>query len=276
MRRNARRNCGDENPDFKKVLYISGSILSVAIIGFVTTFFIYNNKINEEAKIGKLNTSIVDSYSENTEQASSPMGKTVNEVESQNQISENTIDNSIEENSEITNTTKYAVNTSHIEEKKIQSTQAQPKSESEIKIEKEKIKDPEFKMPVEGEIMREFAKDKLTYSNTLEEWVTHNGIDIKAEKTTVVKASAPGCIKSIKNDPRYGLTVVIEHVNGFTSVYSNLLTAEFVVVGENVKEGQTIGTVGNTATFEIVDEPHLHFEILKNGENLDPELYIKN
>ena len=130
-------------------------------------------------------------------------------------------------------------------------------------------------MPVEGEVIREYAKDNLVYSPTLDEWVTHNGLDIKAEKTTVVKASAEGTIKSIKNDPRYGLTVVIEHVNGFTSVYSNLLTAEFIEEGEKVKQGQTIATVGNTATFEIADESHLHFEILKNNENVDPELYIK-
>ena len=55
--------------------------------------------------------------------------------------------------------------------------------------------------------------------------------------TDIVKASADGKIKSIKNDPRYGLTVVIEHTNGFESVYSNLLTAEFITVGEEVKSG---------------------------------------
>ena len=42
-----------------------------------------------------------------------------------------------------------------------------------------------------------------------------------------------------------------------------------------IKQGQTIGTVGNTATFEIADDPHLHFEILKDGEYVDPNLYIK-
>ena len=109
----------------------------------------------------------------------------------------------------------------------------------------------------------------------MQEWVTHNGIDIKADKTTVVKASAEGKVKSIKNDPRFGITVVIEHVNGYSSVYSNLLTAEFVKEGEEVTQGQTIGTVGNTATFEIADSPHLHFEILKDNENLDPEIYLK-
>ena len=48
--------------------------------------------------------------------------------------------------------------------------------------------------------MREYAKDNLVYSSTLEEWVTHMGIDIKADKTTVVKAAADGTVKSIKND----------------------------------------------------------------------------
>ena len=122
---------------------------------------------------------------------------------------------------------------------------------------------------------KEYAKDNLIYSETLEEWVTHYGIDIKADKTTVVKASAGGTIKSIKNDPRYGITVTIEHDNGYQSVYANLLTAEFVKEGEKVEQGQTIGTVGNTATFEIADDPHLHFEILKDGEYVDPSLYIK-
>ena len=132
-----------------------------------------------------------------------------------------------------------------------------------------------FKAPVSGEIIKDFAMDTLVYSNTLGEWIVHNGIDIKADKTTVVKASEAGTVKSIKNDPRYGLTVVIEHTNGFTSVYSNLLTAEFVKEGEKVEQGQTIATVGNTATFEIADEAHLHFEISKNNETLDPSQYIK-
>lgn len=275
MRRENRRRNEKMGADFKKVLYLSGSILSIAIIGFAVTFFVYGNKVKNDTTLGKLNTSIVDNYTGNIEQTSSQFGKTVNEIEeTTNEMANNinTIDN--------TNTTKYAVNTSDIEKEETTKSNVTSKSNTvtmpEVTEKKEeKVKDPEFKMPVSGEIVKEFAKDKLVYSNTLGEWMTHNGIDIKAEKTTVVKASSEGTVKSIKNDPRYGLTVVIEHVNGFTSVYSNLLTAEFVVAGEKVKSGQTIGTVGNTAVFEIADEAHLHFEILKEGEYLDPELYIK-
>ena len=136
-------------------------------------------------------------------------------------------------------------------------------------------KELSFCKPVEGEIVKEFAKDNLVYSNTLQEWVTHLGIDIKAGKTTVVKAAEEGTVKSIKNDPRYGLTIVIEHDDGYQTIYSNLLSSEFVVEGEKVKKEQTIGTVGNTAAFESVDEPHLHFEILKDSIQLDPNIYIK-
>ena len=276
MRRENRKNLGKEGLEAKKVLYRSGSILAIAIIGFVITFFVYGNKLEQDTTLGKLNTNIMDSYSENTQAASLEFGKTVNEM-----------------TNDVTNNTKYAVNTSNIEENVLKenivsdttknnkttdnkktSTSNQSSTNQKDETKKEE-KDPTFKKPVTGEIVKEFAKDKLVYSNTLGEWITHMGIDIKADKTTVVKASAEGTIKSIKNDPRYGLTVVIEHTNGFTSVYSDLLT-EFVVEGEKVKQGQTIGTVGTTATFEISDGAHLHFEIKKDGENLDPELYIKD
>ena len=121
-----------------------------------------------------------------------------------------------------------------------------------------------------GEIIREFAPDSLVYSETLEEWVTHNGVDIKADKTSVVKAAASGTVFAIKNDPRYGLTVIVNHAGGYKTVYSNLLTAEFVVEGEEIEAGQTIGTVGNTATFEFLDDYHLHFELMKDGEYVNP------
>lgn len=277
MRRENRRNLDKDGIETKKILYISGSILAIAIIGFVVTFFIYGNQLEQDTTLGKLNTSIIDSYIENTQAASSEFGKTVNEME--NEIT-----------NEVTDDTKYAVNTSNIEANTVKentisnttksNTTENSKNTNTIKKnetkKEEKTQDPTFQKPVTGEIVKEFAKDKLVYSNTLGEWITHMGIDIKADKTTVVKASAEGTIKSIKNDPRYGLTVVIEHTNGFTSIYSNLLTAEFVVEGEKVKRGQTIGTVGATATFEISDEAHLHFEIKKDGENIDPGLYIKD
>ena len=151
-----------------------------------------------------------------------------------------------------------------------QNSKQQEKSEESKKDEKT----PSFIKPIEGEVIKDFSKDNLVFSNTLQEWVTHLAVDIKADARDVVKCTADGTVASIKNDPRYGLTVIVEHQAGFKTVYSNLLTAEFVVEGESVKQGQTLGTVGTSATFEIADESHLHFEMLKDSEYVNPGLYI--
>ena len=137
------------------------------------------------------------------------------------------------------------------------------------------VKELEFMYPVEGEMLKEYSMENLVFSETLQEWIVHKGIDIKAPRTTVVKAAEEGQVVAIKNDPRYGLSITIEHRDGYKTIYANLLTTEFVTEGENVSKGQTIGTVGNSAAFEIADEPHLHFEMLKDGENVNPTLYLK-
>ena len=268
MRRGRRERKNNNN--FKHLVYFSGAIVLIILITFVLTFIVYNNKLKNSSyssltteKIADLVPNTDEYLSETNsyvEEASSDIGKSIEEAI-----------NSIEEKTEKTNnnvsvnSTKEAKNAKVSTEEKTKKTNAEP----------EKVKDPEFSMPVEGDNMRGFAKDSLIYSDTLEEWVTHLGMDIKAERTTIVKASEKGKVLSIKNDPRYGLTIVIEHVNGFKSVYSNLLTSEFVSEGESVEKGQSIGTVGNSASFEIVDEPHLHFEILKDNVNVDPNLYLK-
>lgn len=175
-----------------------------------------------------------------------------------------TVEEQIEKVSEVTNNTN--------EEELDIKTESETITENQIIETKKELT---FIKPAEGEIISEYAKDNLIYSETLKEWITHTAIDIKADKTSVIKASADGIIKSIVNDPRYGLTIIIEHDDGYETVYSNLLTAEFVVVGEEVKQGQTIATVGNTAAFESSMEYHIHFELLKDGEYVDPTIYFK-
>ena len=285
MRRESRNQ---ERNSFKTLIYVSGSIALLAIIAFVIGFIAFSNKIENDASQNGFSTSKISDLVPNTiknqtstEEASSSMGKTVNEIQ------DNTTSNKVEENKEhetstyssnsssTKNTTKQEDETSKVEETNVEQTSTSEEEKTEVK-EDEKVEDPVFTVPVEGEVLREFATDKLVYSETLQEWIVHNGIDIKADKTTVVKASAAGKVSTIKNDPRYGLTVTIEHANGFKTVYANLLTAEFVTEGEEVEAGQTIGTVGNTATFEILDEPHLHFEIIKDGQYLDPSTCLTN
>ena len=245
--------------DSNTFIYVVGGILVLAIIAFILSFVIYSNKLSSTEKLDtQFLAQMNNDISENTTSVSTNMGKTVEESKNEIDKNENTKEDS--ENKKETNT----VNTSKQEEKKDKSSNKTEETE------------PKFESPIESsDISREFAKENLVYSETLKEWITHLGIDIKAEKATVVKAAEAGTVKSIKNDPRYGLTVIIEHSKGYTTVYANLLTTEFVSEGEKVEKGQTIGTVGDTAVYEVVDDSHLHFEIIKDSENVNPLDYIK-
>ncbi len=280
-----KRDIGRKNKEDMNMKIIKYSAIAVAILTLIVFgALIYSKKLNDTIKEGTLTgeqlSSILNnanSSSENTESASSEIGKSVNEVS--NEIKENqninkTTNNLNTSNSTTKNTESKSNNVLTTNSVNSNNTTNQTNSKLEENTEKTNVK-LNFEKPVEGDIVRDFAVDNLIYSNTLQEWTTHTGVDIKADKTTIVKAAESGIVKTIKNDPRYGLTVIVEHENGFQTVYSNLLTSEFVVEGEKVEKGQSLGTVGNTAAFEIADDAHLHFEILKDSVQVDPNIYLK-
>lgn len=252
-------------------------VLAIALGIIVYMFGKTTKKIDNQAEQLAQESQIEQQF----ENVSTEIGKTVEEQKESNSDTEDTVDKTVE----IEETGKTgATEKTEEEPKKVDSAKKnQTNSEDKTKIEAKEPKTEEnetkkeitFTKPTEGEVICEFAKDNLIYSETLKEWITHTAVDIKADKTSVIKAAADGTVRSIVNDPRYGLTVVIEHDDGYQTVYSNLLTAEFVVEGEEVKQGQTIGTAGNTASFESGLESHLHFELLKDGEYLDPTIYLK-
>ena len=103
----------------------------------------------------------------------------------------------------------------------------------ENKVEEPKVVELHFSVPVQGEIAKDFSDSNLTYSETLQEWTVHLGIDIKADKGSSVVASEAGTVESIKNDPRYGLTVTIAHANGFKSIYFFKISSNFLLAAFN-------------------------------------------
>ncbi|MDD2216921.1 MAG: M23 family metallopeptidase [Eubacteriales bacterium] len=129
--------------------------------------------------------------------------------------------------------------------------------------------------PLSGKIIKEFSVDTPTYSKTLDQYMIHPGIDIAAPLDTQVKAIADGTVTKVYQDDRYGTTIEITHTNGLISLYSNLSTDSLTEVGDVVKKGQVISGVGSSALFETLDESHLHFEIIKDGKQIDPRDYIK-
>ena len=130
-------------------------------------------------------------------------------------------------------------------------------------------------LPLDGDIITDYTSNSLIYSETLEAWVGHDGLDIKANEGTVVKAAGDGVIKEVYEDELWGIVIVIDHENEFLTRYLNLATKDMVKVGTQVKKGDHISKVGRTAKVEMLMEPHLHFEVIKNGKIIDPRSIIK-
>jgi murein hydrolase activator len=122
--------------------------------------------------------------------------------------------------------------------------------------------------PVEGAIVYRFGRDTLP-SGGIIRW---NGVGIAAPVGTPVKAVESGKVRLVGQFGTYGLTIVLEHGNGYYSVYSHLESAD-VKLGASVDKGRVIGTVGGQNSDY---GPHLHFEI--RGENqiaLDPTTWLR-
>lgn len=237
--------------DKRKVLYIAGVGVLIALIVLIFTLSGYKSKKDADSQIAEIeNKTALDATFVSTTD-----DKNINQV--QNETEEN----------------KIAVNISNqISNVGNKIEQLPPAVETEPEPTPQPV-ELHFTVPVEGEIAKDFSDSSLVYSETLEEWTVHLGIDIQAEKGSAVAASENGTVESIKNDPRYGTTVTISHENGYKTIYSNLLSAEFVSEGQAVEKGQTIGSVGDSAAFEIADKAHLHFEMKKDGETVNPSNY---
>ena len=126
--------------------------------------------------------------------------------------------------------------------------------------------------PVNGNTLKEYSMDKVVYSKTLDMWKVHDGIDICANDDEEVKASEKGIVERVYEDSFYGTSVIIDHRNGIKTVYRNLGKEVTVKEKQEIKKGQKIGNVGDTSNGEAKDETHIHFEVIKNGEIVNPNV----
>ncbi len=131
-------------------------------------------------------------------------------------------------------------------------------------------------LPLVGTLGVDFTGEGLVYSETLDEWVSHQGIDLYAKEGTIVRASLDGVVKDVYDDDLWGITITIDHGNGIETRYKNLSTEKMVKIGQKVKKGDPISGIGRTAKLELAEEPHLHFEVLKEGICVDPKDYLPN
>ena len=135
---------------------------------------------------------------------------------------------------------------------------------------------PVFASPVSGVVVKGFSDSVPVYSETMNDYRVHNGVDVACEFGDAVLAAADGTIGAIWYDPLMGNCMTVVHAGEAATTYMGLdeTVPDGIAQGVTVTAGQTIGAVGDSALVECAEEPHLHFEMTISGAAVDPCMYV--
>ena len=123
-------------------------------------------------------------------------------------------------------------------------------------------------LPFHGRITSTFGHRENPFGGINVE--THKGLDIAGPAGSPVKSMAMGTVEFAGVRGGFGNCIMIKHANGFETLYGHL-SKILVRVGENVEIGQIIGKIGSTGRST---GPHLHYEIHKNGQKINPQSFL--
>ena len=127
--------------------------------------------------------------------------------------------------------------------------------------------------PHDGEIIRIYSPGVPIYSETMNDWRTHDGIDIAVKEGDEVVSVGKGKVSRVVVDSSYGYTVEVDY-GAFTARYCGLKQGECVGIGQSLEKGDSIGVV-DAVPCEAAEGPHLHFETLVDGMQKNPSEVCK-
>ena len=133
----------------------------------------------------------------------------------------------------------------------------------------------EFIVPVANATSIGDYSEQMVFNGTLGRFTAHLAIDFFAPEGTDVLAVYGGTIESVETTLLQGTTITIDHGNGLKTVYNSLADGDTVSVGQTVTKGQVIGQVSVTNRQEYKDGAHLHFQVIEDGEIIDPIKYLE-
>ena len=250
----------------EKIILTSGAI-GIGLISFAITILVYDAEMSKQKSNEKPELENKYVYNQDLTEAQRTVAENLISKLDELEKSSNNTNNKTENKTKVSNN-----NVSSQKEIKQNEQVVIPEvSEDNNVIEAmAKNKDLIFVKPVEGDIGMDFCQNKLVYSKTLKEWISHKGIDYILPEGTDVKATANGTIHEIYKDLKLGYTIVIKHNDEYMSKYSGLQEVKGLEIGQNVKQGDVISKIGEGFGFEKEEGSHLHFEVIKNGKSIEP------
>ncbi len=136
---------------------------------------------------------------------------------------------------------------------------------------------PTFVAPVVGLLTENYSPDMPVFNLTMNDFRSHDGVDIAAELGAPVFAVADGTVTKIWDDPMMGKCLSLSMNGKAVATYQNLgAVAEGLAAGTQVKSGDTLAVVGESALLECGEEPHLHFSLTVNDALVDPVAYFSD
>lgn len=124
-----------------------------------------------------------------------------------------------------------------------------------------------YLLPLNSKVVKDYSGGDMVYSKTMDDWRTHNGIDISGNIGDNAIAVQDGTILEVISDELWGETVVIQHGNGLKARYCGVKAT--VKPDEKIEQGQVIGTVV-AIPLEEKDGVHIHLETEVDGKSVDP------
>ncbi len=119
------------------------------------------------------------------------------------------------------------------------------------------------------DVLRSFSGDAMVRSGVTGLWRIHPGVDLKCAAGDGVFAMMDGTVDAVGQDDMQGHWVRIDHGGGVMATYAGLAAAD-CKTGEKIRQGHPIGTGGSGLADEADLGPHLHLEVRRNGDFIDP------
>ena len=130
------------------------------------------------------------------------------------------------------------------------------------------IKTESFMLPTSGGVIKGFSISPV-FDETMGDWRSHGGADFSAAEGEEIKAIGNGRVTKVISDPSWGYIVEID-CGDYTARYCGLLQGTTVKMNDTVSAGDTVGVIG-IIPCESAGETHLHLEIMKDGDRINPE-----